>query len=175
MKIQLTIETPEDDDLHYTRIARALRAYCARVAFNNHPAVLSQWMGGPWQFWPTAEDAKYAMLGCDGRPHVFIPPDGCAIITERRLDLRWSWLRWPVFKNGDLFIAQRWGGSTILRNWSGPRKVRILAWWRHNRTILNLRLGRRYLQVWAWGARIMPSEDGRSFWALHQVLWWRPQ
>ena len=35
MKIQITVETPEDDELHYPRIAKALGEYCDAVKKNN--------------------------------------------------------------------------------------------------------------------------------------------
>lgn len=53
MILKLTIETPEDEDLHYTRITRALRRYCDFVEQNNRRG-----MHDP------IPDPKTAMLGC---------------------------------------------------------------------------------------------------------------
>jgi len=49
-----------------------------------------------------------------------------------------------------------------------------MTWWRYRRVVLNLRCGRRHLQIWLWGARVLRAEDGADFWALQEFLWWRP-
>jgi hypothetical protein len=53
------------------------------------------------------------------------------------------------------------------------KSMRFLDWYHHRRVILNLRLWRCHVQVWLWGARVIRSEDGRSFVALNEVFIWR--
>lgn len=50
------------------------------------------------------------------------------------------------------------------------RPLPFLPWLRANRVLLNVRLGDKHLQVWAWGARIIPAETGPSAWRVDQVL-----
>lgn len=89
MKVVIVVETPEDDELHWPRIERALAAYWARVR-RNHTGV------------------RVDAIGCDGGPNRLVVHDqaGDITVTEVRIDrdrLLWRiwsalpwWLRWTV-------------------------------------------------------------------------------
>lgn len=44
------------------------------------------------------------------------------------------------------------------------------TWAVWNRTLLNVRLWDRHLQVWMWGARVIPSETGANCFRVDRLL-----
>jgi hypothetical protein len=47
-------------------------------------------------------------------------------------------------------------------------------WLKHRRVLLNLQVGRWYLQVWLWGVRLFKLSYVKPTVAAHEFLFWRP-
>lgn len=91
MKLLIIVETPDDDDLHYPRIAGALFEYVGRSVANHRSHNFS------------CTDDDVGRIGRTGGPNTLIASNGVRV-TERRVDLPYflfrlhdwlpRWLRW---------------------------------------------------------------------------------
>lgn len=68
MKLQLVVETPDDEEIHWQRIGKALIEYTQKVAIHN------EYPDGPGD----------RRLGCTEGPNSMTASNG-VIITERKL------------------------------------------------------------------------------------------
>lgn len=54
-----------------------------------------------------------------------------------------------------------------------PMYLSPRTWYRHRRVVINAVLFGRRLQVWLWGARVMPGQSRLGHFRVDEFMFWR--